>query len=45
MRLKLAELQELDKKTQKIRAEDLDRYKKVDKMPHYQGLPFVSEII
>ena len=45
MRLELAELQESDKKAQKIRAEGLDRYKDVNKVLHYQGLPFVLEII
>ena len=45
MRLRLAELQKSDKEAQKIRAEDLDRYKDVDGVLHYQGLPFVPEII
>ena len=45
MRLQLAELQKLDKKAQKIRAEALKEYKKIDKILHHQELPFVSEII
>ena len=47
MKLKLLELQELNKKVQKTRtAKELQEgYKEVDKVLHYQGLPFVSEII
>ena len=45
MKLKLAKLQELDKKIQKIRAKSLDRYKDVNRVLHYQGLLFISEII
>ena len=45
MRLRLAEFQESDKETQKIRAEGLDRYKDVNRVVHHQGLPFVPEII
>ena len=46
MRLRLLELQESDNKAWKIRAEGLkDDYKKVDRVLHYQELPFVPEII
>ena len=45
MRLRLAELQESDKKIQKIRAENLNRYEEVDKVLYYQGLSFVPESI
>ena len=45
MRLKLADLQESDKKTQKIRAKDVNRYKELDGIMHYQGLLFIHEII
>ena len=45
MRLRLAELQESDDKTRKIRAEGLDGYEDVNGVLHHQGLPFVPEII
>ena len=49
MRLRLAELQELDAEAQKIRAEELkkglDKYVNVDGVLHHQKLPFVPEII
>ena len=45
MSLWLAELQESDKEAWKIKAKDLNGYKKIDGVLHYQGLPFVSEII
>ena len=45
MKLRLAELQELDEEAQKIRAEGLDRYKNVNGVLHHQNLPFVPEII
>ena len=45
--MKLPELQELDKEVQGIRVigELQDRYKEIDGVLQYQGLPFVSEII
>ena len=45
MRLRLAELQKLDKKVQKVKVKSQDRYKEVYKVLHYQGLPFMLEII
>ena len=47
MRLRLPELQESDDEVQGIRAtgELQDGYKEVDGVLHYQGLPFVPEII
>ena len=45
MRLRLAELQELDKEAQKVRAEGRDRYEEIDGVLHHQGLPFVPEVI
>ena len=49
MKLRLAKLQESDAEAQKIRAEELkkglDEYVNVDGVLHYQGLPFVPEII
>ena len=45
MRLRLAELQELDKEAQKVRAKGQDRYKEIDGVLHHQELPFVPEVI
>ena len=45
MRLRLVELQESNEEAQKIRVEGLDGYKDVNGVLHYQGLPFVPEII
>lgn len=47
MRLRLLELQELDKKIQKIRAIKKlpDCYKKLDGVLHYQGLLFIPKLI
>lgn len=47
MRLRLKELQKLDKKVRKIKAtrELQDWYKKVNEVLHQQKLLFVSEII
>ena len=45
MRLRLVELQESDKEAQRIRAEGLNGYKKLDGVLYYQGLPFVPEAI
>ena len=49
MRLRLAKLQESDTEAWKIRAEELkegfDKYVDVDKVLHYQELPFVPKII
>ena len=45
MKLRLAELQELDKKAWRIRAEGLNRCKKLDGILYYQRLPFVPKII
>ena len=48
MKLRLAKLQELNVKTWKIRAKelkkDLGKYVYVDRVLHYQGLLFMSEI-
>ena len=45
MRLRLAELQESDKKAWKIKAQGLNGYKKLNRVLYHQGLPFVSEVI
>ena len=46
MRMRLLKPQESDPKARKIRAEGLKNgHKEIDKMLHYQGLPFVSEVI
>ena len=45
MRLRLAELQESNKKAWKIRAKGLNRYKDVDRVLYHQRLLFVPEII
>ena len=46
MRLRLSELQKSDDKAQKIRTEGLkDAYKEIDRVLHYQRLPFVLETI
>ena len=45
MRLRLAKLQESDEKARKIKPKGLEGYKEVDKVLHYQGLPFVLEVI
>ena len=46
MRLRLLELQELDDEARKIRAEELKSdYKEVDRVLHYQRLPFVPKAI
>ena len=45
MRLKLSELQESDEKAQRIRAEGLNGYKKLDRILYHQGQPFVPEAI
>ena len=45
MRLRLAELQESDKEARKIRTESLNRYKELDGVLYYQGLPFVPKVI
>ena len=45
MRLRLAKLQESNEEAQKIRAKDLNGYKDVDGMLHYQELSFVLEVI
>ena len=45
MSLRLAELQKLIKKAQKIRAEGLDEYENVNGVLYYQELPFILEII
>ena len=47
MRLRLPELRKSDDKMQRIRSirELQNGYKEVDGVLHYQGLPFVSEII
>ena len=45
MRLRLAELQELNKKVQKIRAKGLDKYKDIKQVLHFQELLFVLKII
>ena len=45
MRLRLVELQESDEEAWKIRAEDLNDYKKLNKVLYQQRLLFVSWII
>ena len=47
IKLRLAELQESNKKVQKLRAtEELQEgWEDIDRVLHHQGLPFVSEII
>ena len=46
MRLQLAKLQELDDKTQKMRAKGLkNQYEEVDGVLHHQRLPFIPEAI
>ena len=47
MRLKLAKLQKLNKKTQKLKAtvELIEGWKDIDKVLHYQGLSFIPKII
>ena len=47
MRLRLPELQELVKEVQSIRAagELQDGYEEIDGVLHYQGLPFMPEVI
>ena len=45
MKLRLVELQESDKEAQKIGAEGLNRYEKLDGVLHYVRLLFVPEII
>ena len=45
MRLRLAELQESDEESQRIRAEGLNRYEELDGVLYHKGLPFVPEAI
>ena len=46
MRLRLSELQESNDEAQKIRAErPKNVYEEVDRVLHYQGLPFVLEAL
>ena len=49
MRLRLAELQKSEAEAQKIRAkelkEGLGKYLDIERLLHYQGLPFLPEII
>lgn len=45
MRLRLPNWQELDLKAPKIKAKDLERYKKIDEVLHHQKFFFVPEII
>ena len=45
IRLRLVKLQESNNEAQRVRAEGRDRYKEIDRVLHYQGLPFVSEVI
>ena len=46
MRLRLLELQDLDNKAQRIRAEEMKNgYEKIDGILHHQGLPFILEAI
>ena len=45
MRLRLMDLQESNRETQRIRAENLNGYKKPDGVLYYQELPFVLEAI
>ena len=45
MSLRLAELQESNKKAQKIRSKSLNKYKNVNRVLHHLELPFVPKII
>ena len=45
MRLRLAKLQKSDEEAQRIRAEGLNRYKKLDEVLYHQRLPFVPKVI
>ena len=45
MRLRLAELQELDKEARKIKAKGLNEFKELDGILYHQGLPFVPKAI
>ena len=45
MRLWLAELQQSDKEVQRIRAEGLNGYKKLDRVLYHQGLLFIPQVI
>lgn len=45
MRLKLHKLQETDSKTQELKQQKADGYKKIDEILHHWSLPFVSKAI
>ena len=45
MRLRFQELQETNRKAQKLRQQKVDGYKEIDEIFHYQGLPFVFKAI
>ena len=45
MSLRLAKLQESNNKTQKIKIENLNRYKNVNRVLHHQRLLFIFKII
>ena len=45
IRLKLAGLQESDKKAWKSKAEGLNEYEELDGILYHQGLPYIPEII
>ena len=45
IRLRLAKLQESNNKAQKTWVEGIDGYKNVNRVLHYQELPFISKII
>ena len=45
IRFKLQKLQEANRKAQELRQQKTNGYKKIDKIFHYQGLPFVPKAI
>ena len=45
MRLRLQELQEVDRKAQELRQQKANGYKKINDILYYQSLPFVPEAI
>ena len=45
MRLRLQELQEANRKAQKLRQQKINGYKEIDEILYYQGLLFVPNII
>ena len=45
MKLKLQELQEANSEAQELRQQKTNGYKKIDKILHHPGLPFVPKAI